>query len=137
MDIESVYSLIVAILVTSLFITFAVFIFYKVKQIRTKAYRGGRKQYYNSLSRIWFGAFMVIFGINTMVQFQTAVSYIIGGVFIVFGFLNVISFERRRKHFKSVLPDEDREIEEWEESRDKDKIFAHSTTKVASKKRVK
>lgn len=137
MDIETTYSLIVAVLVTSLFVTFAVFIFYKVKQIRTKAYRGGRKQYYNSLSRIWFGAFMAIFGLNTMVQFQTAVSYIIGAVFIALGLLNILSFNRRRKHFKSVLPDEDREIEEWEKSKEKDKSFAHSTTKVASKKRVK
>lgn len=137
MDIESMYSLLVAILVTLLFITFAAFIFFKVKQIRTKQYRGGRKQYYNSISRIWFGAFMIIFGLNTIVQFQTAVSYIIGGVFIAFGILNILSFERRRKHFKSVLPDEDREIQEWIDKRDKDKTFERSTTKVVSKKRVK
>lgn len=137
MNIETIYTLVVSVLITFAFIAFAVFIFYKVKQVRTKEYRGGRKQYYNSLSRIWFGIFMTTFGISTMVQFQTAVAYIVGVAFIIFGVLNILSFNRRRKHFKSVLPDEDRELEEWFESQGRDKTFEHTTTKVASKKRVK
>ncbi|HJE19937.1 MAG TPA: YtpI family protein [Aliicoccus persicus] len=136
MDIETIYTLVVSILITLAFIAFALFIFYKVKQVRTEQFRGGRRQYYNSLSRIWFGAFLIIFGTSTIVQFQTGVAYIIGAVFIFFGLLNILSFNRRRKHFKSVIPDEDREINEWYESQNKDASFKHSSTKVLSKKRV-
>lgn len=136
MDIETIYTLIVSILVTLGFIAFLIFIFYKVKQVRTEQFRGGRKQYFNSLSRIWFGVFLIIFGTSTMVQFQTGVAYMVGAAFIFFGILNILSFNRRRKHFKSVLPDEDREIKEWYESKERDASFKHSTTKVSSKKRV-
>lgn len=80
---------------------------------------------------------MSLFGISTMVQFQTGVAYVVGAAFILFGILNILSFNRRRKHFKSVLPDEDREIAEWYANKNKDNTFEHTTTKVVSKKRVK
>lgn len=134
MDVDTLYIFAVATTVTLLFILFFLFIFFKVKQIRTAQYLGGRKQYYSAIARMWFGAFMALFGINTMLQFQTAVAYVIGGVFIIFGILNILSFNRRRKHFKNVLPDEDREYAEWQESKDKNKDFKHSTTKVVKKR---
>ncbi|WP_040928726.1 YtpI family protein [Nosocomiicoccus massiliensis] len=99
------FQLLITTLVTALIVSFLMFFIYKVRQIRTK--RDVRKAYYNAMARLWFGVFLIIFGTNSIVQFNTLVTYIIGGIFIVLGIINVTHFNKARKYFKSNLPIED------------------------------
>lgn len=103
------FQLLITTLVTALIVSFFVFLFYKVLQIRTK--RDVRKAYYNAMARFWFGIFLIVFGMNSIIQFQTFVTYLVGGIFITFGIINVTHFNKARKYFKQNLPIEDEAYE--------------------------
>ncbi|CAD2075114.1 YtpI family protein [Phocicoccus pinnipedialis] len=111
--------ILISSVVTLLILSFLIFLIYKVLQVRTR--RDVRKAYYNAMSRMWFGLFMVIFGINSMIQFNTVVSYIIGGIFILFGGFNAWHFNKARKYFKDNLPIENKAWEELERKQHREK----------------
>lgn len=105
------FKFLISTVVTLLTLSFLIFLVYKVLQVRTK--RDVRKAYYNALSRVWFGIFLIVFGINSIIQFHTLVAYIIGGMFIILGFINASHFNKARKYFKGNLPIEDKAWEEF------------------------
>jgi len=106
------YTFAVSFLVTAIVVTFILFIFYKVRKIRDV--RDVRSAYYNSISRIWFALFMLVFGLNSIVQFHTLVAYLIGGIFIIFGAYQLSYFNKARKYFKGNLPIEEKAWQEFE-----------------------
>ena len=107
---EMLYQIAVSFLVTVLLLSLFMFLLYKVRMVRSG--RDVRKAYYNSISRIWLGILILSFGLNTIIQFPTAVSYIIGALFIAVGAYNIWHFNAARKYFKGNLPIED---EAWAE----------------------
>jgi|SRR5690625_3832654 len=112
---ELMYQIIVSSLVTILLISFFMFLVYKIRQVRTN--REVRTVYYNSISRIWLGLLMVAFGLNSIVQFGTAVAYIVGLIFIVVGAYNIWYFNKARRKFKANLPIEEKAWEEFEKKK--------------------
>ncbi|MCK1977382.1 YtpI family protein [Jeotgalicoccus huakuii] len=109
---EFLYSFVVSFLVTAIVVTFILFVVFKVRKIRT--IRDVRGAYYNSISRIWLALFMIVFGLNTIVQFHTFVAYLIGGLFIIFGGFQLNYFNKARKYFKGNLPIEEKAWQEFE-----------------------
>ncbi|MFC3418374.1 YtpI family protein [Salinicoccus hispanicus] len=103
---EMSYQIAVSFLVTLLLLSLFMFIVYKIRKIRSE--RDVRKAYYNSISRIWLGSLILSFGLNTIIQFPTAVSYIIGALFVVIGAYNIWHFNAARKYFKGNIPIEDK-----------------------------
>lgn len=109
---EFLFTLAVSFLVTAIVVTFILFVVFKVRKIRT--IRDVRSAYYNSISRIWLGLFLVVFGLNTILQFHTLVAYLIGGLFILLGGYQVFYFNKARKYFKGNLPIEEQAWKEFE-----------------------
>ncbi|WP_411841982.1 YtpI family protein [Salinicoccus sp. HZC-1] len=109
---EVLYKISVSFLVTLLLLSLFMFILFKVREIRSK--RDVQSAYFNSISRIWLGLLILSFGLNTIIQFQTAVSYIIGVLFIILGAYNIWHFNAARKYFKGNLPIEEKAWEEFE-----------------------
>ncbi|WP_020007523.1 YtpI family protein [Salinicoccus albus] len=114
---EFLYQLSVSILVTFLLLCLFMFIIYKIRQAKTK--RDVRTAYYNSISRIWLGLLILTFGLNTIVQFSTAVAYIVGPLFILLGAMNARHFNAARKYFKGNLPIEEKAWEEFNKQKSK------------------
>ena len=109
---EFLFTFTVSFLVTAIVATFILFVAFKVRKIRT--IRDVRSAYYNSIARIWLGLFLVVFGLNTMLQFHTLVAYIIGGIFVLLGGYQVFYFNKARKYFKGNLPIEEQAWKEFE-----------------------
>ncbi|HBV22176.1 MAG TPA: hypothetical protein DEB42_00080 [Jeotgalicoccus sp.] len=109
---EFLFTFAVSFLVTAIVATFILFVVFKVRKIRT--IRDVRSAYYNSIARIWLGLFLVVFGLNTMLQFHTLVAYIIGGIFVLLGGYQVFYFNKARKYFKGNLPIEEQAWKEFE-----------------------
>lgn len=109
---EFLFTFAVSFLVTAIVATFILFVVFKVRKIRT--IRDVRGAYYNSIARIWLGLFLVVFGLNTMLQFNTLVAYIIGGIFVLLGGYQVFYFNKARKYFKGNLPIEEQAWKEFE-----------------------
>lgn len=109
---EFLFTFAVSFLVTAIVATFILFVVFKVRKIRT--IRDVRSAYYNSIARIWLGLFLVVFGLNTMLQFHTLVAYIIGAIFILLGGYQVFYFNKARQYFKGNLPIEEQAWKEFE-----------------------
>lgn len=109
---EMLYQISVSFLVTLLLLALFMFILFKVRQIRSK--RDVQSAHFNSIARIWLGILILAFGLNTIVQFHTAVAYIIGVLFIILGLYNIRHFNAARKYFKGNLPIEEKAWEDFE-----------------------
>ncbi len=112
---ELMYQIIVSSLVTLLFVSFFMFLVYKIRQFRTN--REVRTVYYKSIAAIWLGLMMLTFGLNSIVQFGTAVAYIVGIIFIAVGGYNIWYYNKARKKFKANLPIEEKAWEEFEKNK--------------------
>src|SRR5690625_61050 len=109
---EFLFTLAVSFLVTAIVFTFILFVVFKVRKIRT--IRDVRGAYYNSIARIWLALFLIAFGLNSIVQFHTAVAYLIGGLFVLLGAYQLFYFNKARKYFKGNLPIEEQAWKEFE-----------------------
>lgn len=116
---ELAYQIIVSALVTLLLVSLFMFILYKIRQFRTN--REVRTVYYNSISRIWLGIMILSFGLNSIIQFGTSVSYLVGILFIAIGAYNIWYFNKARKKFKGNLPIEEKAWEEFEKNKNRNK----------------
>ncbi len=82
------------------------YLYYKTKQIRTRL--PVRKNWYATRASIGLGSFITFFGINQIVIFQTAVTYIIGGIFIILGIGIIIHNVKANRHYQKFLDEETR-----------------------------
>ena len=64
-------------------ISLAFYLFYKVKSVRTQLPM--EKKWISGKSLVALGAFVALFGINQLFLFQSTVTYIIAGIFILIG----------------------------------------------------
>jgi amino acid transporter len=71
------------ILVTLIVISLGVYVYYKIKSVRTNLPM--EKKWISGKSSIALGTFVAFFGINQLFLFQTTTTYIIAAVFIIVG----------------------------------------------------
>jgi Ca2+/Na+ antiporter len=95
------------ILVMLIVLSFAFYIFYKVKYVRSR--RPAEKKWLSTKSSIALGLFVALFGLNQLFLFQTTVTYIVGAIFIIIGLMSVYG---GIKAYKFYLPHAAKEAEE-------------------------
>lgn len=84
-----------------------VFYFYfKTRQFRTSQVLPIRKKMYASQAGIYLGTLLFFFGINQLFLFSGLATYVVAGLFIVFG-AYIISFNyKASKHYKQFIEEE-------------------------------
>lgn len=82
------------------------YFYYKTKQFR--ATLPIRKKWYASTASMFLGSFIFFFGINQLTIFQTTVTYIIAGVFIVLGLALMIFNFKAARHYHKFVAEETR-----------------------------
>jgi len=85
------------LLVILIVVSFAMYVFYKLKYVRSS--RPIERKWLSSKSSIALGLFVALFGLNQLFLFQTTITYIISGLFILLGVSNAISGFKRYKHY--------------------------------------
>lgn len=92
------------IFVIFIIISFAFYIFYKVKYFRTKLPM--ERKWLSAKSSMALGAFVAFFGINQLFLFQTTTTYIIATIFIIVGGLSLWSGRKAYQFFLPLAIDE-------------------------------
>jgi hypothetical protein len=95
------------VLVVLIVLSFAFYVFYKIKYVRSS--RPAERQWVSAKSSMALGVFVALFGFNQLYLFQTAVTYIVAGIFIVLGALSAFAGFKAYKHY---LPYAVKEAEE-------------------------
>jgi amino acid transporter len=95
------------IFVLLIVLSFAFYIFYKIKYVRSK--RPAERKWLSAKSSIALGLFVALFGINQLFLFQSTVTYIVGAIFIVIGLLSIWGGV---KAYKFYLPHAAQEAQE-------------------------
>ena len=95
------------VLVILIIFSLAFYIFYKTKYFRTQL--PAEKRWISSKSSIALGSFVGLFGLNQLFLYQTTVTYIIAGLFIILGAINIWGGVKAYKYF---LPLAAKEVQE-------------------------
>lgn len=90
-----------------LIIASAVFYFYfKTRQFRTSHVFPIRKKMFASKAGIFLGTLLISFGVNQLLLFNGTLTYVIAGVFIVFGGYVAIFNGKATQHYKQFVDEE-------------------------------
>jgi succinate-acetate transporter protein len=95
------------ILVIFIVFSFSFYIYFKAKYFRTKL--PAERKWISAKSSMALGSFVALFGINQLFLFQSTVTYIVAGIFILLGIINVIAGIKAYKYF---LPLAKKELQE-------------------------
>lgn len=95
------------ILVILIVFSFSFYIYFKAKYFRTKL--PAEKKWISAKSSMALGSFVALFGVNQLFLFQSMVTYIVAGIFILLGIINVIGGIKAYKYF---LPLAKKELQE-------------------------
>lgn len=87
-------------------ISLVFYLYYKTKQFR--AVLPIRKKWYAATASICLGSFVMFFGINQLFIFQTLVTFIIAGIFIVLGLGLIVYNYKAAKHYHQFVAEETR-----------------------------
>lgn len=85
-------------------ISFAFYIFYKMKFFRTQ--RPVEKKWISAKSSICLGLFVLFFALNTFFLHQSYVSYIVGAIFAIVGGGSLWAGFRAYKYYLPLVIDE-------------------------------
>lgn len=85
------------ILVFLIIFAFSMYVYYKIKYVRCS--RPVERKWLSSKSSIALGLFVALFGINQLFLFQTTVTYIIAGLFILIGSLSAFAGFKAYQHY--------------------------------------
>jgi YtpI-like protein len=85
------------VLVILITFSLAFYIFLKAKYFRTQL--PAEKRWISSKSSIALGSFISLFGLNQLFLYQTTVTYIIAGIFIILGAINIWGGVKAYKYF--------------------------------------
>lgn len=97
------YMLVLAVFIA---LSFALYVFYKVKYVRSR--RPAEKEWISAKSRMALGAFIFFFGVNQLFLYSGTITYVISALFIIIGGISIWAGMKAYKYF---LP---RAIEESE-----------------------
>ncbi|MFD1206954.1 MULTISPECIES: YtpI family protein [Sporosarcina] len=86
-----------------------VFYFYfKTRQFRTRSVFPIRKKMFASKAGAFLGGLLFFFGVNQLILFQGIATYIVAGLFIVFGAYIMIFNTKAAKHYNQFVDEETR-----------------------------
>ncbi|MBB6445699.1 YtpI family protein [Bacillus benzoevorans] len=80
------------------------YIYFKAKYFRTKL--PAEKKWISAKSSIALGSFIAMFGVNQLFLFHTTVTYIVAGIFIVLGAINIMGGIKAYKYFLPLVKKE-------------------------------
>lgn len=83
--------------VTFIVISFAFYLFYKIKYVRSN--RPAEKKWISSKSSISLGIFVSLFGINQLFLDQNTITYLVAAVFIFVGGLSIWNGIKAYKYY--------------------------------------
>lgn len=84
-----------------------VFYFYfKTRQFRTSSIFPIRKKMYASMAGLWLGVLLIFFGLNQIILFDGTLTYIVAGIFILFGGYVAVFNRNATKHYKQFVEEE-------------------------------
>lgn len=92
--------------ILAVFIILAVvsYLYFKTKQFRTSL--PIRKKWYLNRAGQSLGIFIMLFGINQIVLFQTTITIIVSIIFISVGLFTSINYYKRVKHYRKFISEE-------------------------------
>lgn len=82
------------------------YFYYKTKQFRTIL--PIRKKWYASTASFFLGSFGIFLGIDLVIVFQTPLTYIVAGIFIILGIVLCIHNYKAAKHYHKFVAEESR-----------------------------
>ncbi|PKH11403.1 YtpI family protein [Planomicrobium okeanokoites] len=82
------------------------YFYYKTKQFR--ATLPIRKKWYASTAAFFLGSFGVFLGIDLLIVFQTPLTYIVAGIFIILGLAFCIHNYKAARHYHKFVAEEAR-----------------------------
>lgn len=97
------------VLVFFIVISFSMYVFYKIKYVRSS--RPVEKKWLSAKSSIALGLFVASFGVNQLFLFQSVLTYLVAGIFILIGGLSAYAGLKAYKHYLPFA------IEEAEEAK--------------------
>lgn len=80
-------------------ISIVMYIYYKVSILRTKDELV--QKYTNAKARIFLGSFILAFGVNQYIAYQTKFILFISIVFVILGMIQIISGYKEAKHYRN------------------------------------
>lgn len=80
-------------------ISVVLYIYYKVSILRTKD--ALTQVYFNSKSKICLGSFILIFGVNQYIFYQSKLALFVGIIFTILGFLQMTRGFKEAKHYRN------------------------------------
>ena|SRR5690625_3302026 len=80
-------------------ISIVMYIYYKVAILKTKDKLS--QKYINAKSRIFLGTFLIFFGINQYIAYQTRIVLFISIVFLILGVIQSIDGFKEAKHYRN------------------------------------
>lgn len=92
------------ILVVLIIFSLAFYIYLKAKYFRTKL--PAERKWISAKSSIALGSFVALFGVNQLFLFHTALTYVIAGIFIILGTVNIIAGIKAYKYFLPLAKEE-------------------------------
>ncbi|CAM3756268.1 YtpI family protein [Mesobacillus zeae] len=92
------------ILVLFIVISFSMYVFYKIKFVRSTL--PAERQFLTSKSGIALGLFVSLFGVNQIFLYQTTVTYIISAIFVLLGGLNIWAGYKSYRHILPIAAEE-------------------------------
>ena len=94
------------ILVLLIIISFVFYFYFKTKQFRTTRMLPIRKKMYAGMAGSSLGGILLFFGLNQLVLFDKATTYIIAAIFIALGLYVIIFNYRAYSHYKQFVIEE-------------------------------
>jgi len=79
-------------------VSFVLYIYYKVIVFRYKDKL--TQAYFNAKARICLGTFVLVFGINAYIYYQTKLALFVGIIFLIFGGMQFNLGVKQTKHYR-------------------------------------
>lgn len=92
------------LLVILIVFSFSFYLYFKVQYFRAKL--PAEKRWIAAKSGIALGSFIALFGVNQLFLFQSTVTYIVAGIFIFLGVINIIGGIKAYKYFWPLVQKE-------------------------------
>lgn len=92
------------ILVFGIVVSFVWYFYFKTKQLRTNL--PIRKKWFAAKASLCLGAFIFFFGINFLYIYQSSITYIVSGLFILLGAYVMYHNYKASKHYGQFVQEE-------------------------------
>lgn len=79
-------------------LSIVLYIYYKVSILRTKD--SLTQRFINAKARVCLGSFLILFGINQYISYQTKLVLLISIVFLILGTMQAVDGVKEAKHYK-------------------------------------